>query len=94
VRGYEIAIYCHRKTYRIHYKHWYIPDRSIFTYNVFSVVSNDAPLALRKACELDVELPAMVAISSFNHEIRQAQVLAYLDLLDQRLSHNPQPAWA
>jgi hypothetical protein len=93
VNGYEIAIYCHRKSYRVRYKHWYIPDRRMFTYNVFSVVSNDAPATLRKACELDVELPALVSVRSFSSEIRQAQVMAYLDLLDQRLSSQPKPTW-
>jgi hypothetical protein len=94
VRGYEIAIYCHRKSYRVHYKHWYVPDRSFFTYNVFSVISNDAPIALRKACELDVELPALIPRNNFDEEIRRRQVLAYLDLLEQRLlDFDPVPAW-
>jgi hypothetical protein len=93
IQGYEIAIYCHRKTYRVQYKHWYIPDRWLFTYKVFSVVTNDAPLSLRKACELDLELPSLVSTRSFNSEIRQAQVMAYLDLLDQRLSSHPKPTW-
>lgn len=86
VRGYEIAIYCHRKEYHVIYQRWWIPNRLKVTYNVFSVVSNDAPKALRKACELDVDLPALVHNWNFDNEIRRAQVLAYLDLLEKRMN--------
>lgn len=89
VRGYEIAIYCHRRDYRIQYERWYIPNRMLVTYNVFSVVGIDAPVSLRKACELDVELPALVGGWSFDHEIRSTAVLAYLDMLEARMvSHS------
>jgi hypothetical protein len=86
VRGYELAIYCQRKEYHVKYDRWYIPDRIEVTYNVFSVVSNDAPKALRKACELDVDLPALVHNWNFDNEIRRAQVHAYLDLLEKRMT--------
>ena len=85
IRGYEVAIYCQRKEYSIRYDHWYIRDRTKLTYNVFSVVSNDAPKALRIACELDVDLPALVSNWNFDNEIRRAQVHAYLDLLEKRM---------
>lgn len=85
VRGFEIAIYCHRKVYEVCYARWYVPNRKLVTYHVFSVVSNDAPASLRKACELDVELPALVHRWSFDRHIRHHQVLAYLDLLESRM---------
>lgn len=88
VRGYEVAIYCQRKEYHVKYDRWYIPNRVRVTYNVFSVVTNDAPKALRKACELDVDLPALIHNWNFDNEIRRAQVLAYLDLLERRMSKN------
>ncbi len=86
VRGYEIIIYCQRKEYHVKYVKWYVPDTVHVTYQVFSVVTNDAPKALKKACELDVDLPALVHNWNFNNEIRRAQVLAYLDLLEKRMS--------
>lgn len=86
VRGYEIIIYCQRKQYVVEYERWYVPNRVTTTYQVFSVVTNDAPKALRKACELDVDLPALVHNWNFDNEIRRAQVLAYLDLLEKRMS--------
>jgi hypothetical protein len=88
VRGYEIAIYCHRKEYQIQYARWYVPNRRVVTYSVFSVVSNNAPAALRKACELEIELPALVHNWSFDNDIRRHQVLAYLDLLESRMCAN------
>jgi len=85
IRGFEVAIYCQRKEYSIRYDRWYIRDRTRMTYNVFSVVSNDAPKALRIACELDVDLPALVSNWNFDNEIRRTQVHAYLDLLEKRM---------
>lgn len=88
VRGYEIVIYCQRKEYHVKYDRWYIPDRIEATYNVFSTVTSDAPQALRDACELDVELPALIHDWNFNNVIRRAQVHAYLDLLEARMNKN------
>lgn len=85
VRGYELAIYCQRKEYHVKYDRWYIPNRITVTYNVFSRVTNDAPKALQKACELDVDLPALVHNWNFDNEVRHAQIDAYLDLLEARM---------
>lgn len=85
LRGYEVAIYCQRKEYHIVYQRWYIPNRTRMTYNVFSVVSADAPISLKKACELDVDLPSLINNWHFDNEIRRAQVHAYLDLLEKRM---------
>jgi hypothetical protein len=85
LRGFEVAIYCHRKEYRVLYENWYIPNRTLFSYNVFSVVGKDAPESLRSACELDVELPPLAHHRSFNSAIQRQQVHAYLDLLESRL---------
>lgn len=86
IRGYEVAIYCQRKEYHVVYEKWYIPNNIRRAYNVFSVVSNDAPKALRKACELDVDLPELSHRWNFETEIRRAQVHAYLDMLEKRMA--------
>lgn len=87
VRGYQITIFCQRKEYFVHYHKRYIPNTRRTTYRVFSAVSNDAPAALKKACELDVDLPNFISWSNFDNEIRRAAVHAYLDLLDKHLTN-------
>jgi len=86
VRGFEIAIYCHRREYRVMYNRWYIRNRTLFAYHVFSVVGVGAPDALRKACELDVHLPPLLHRWNFDSVVRRQQVNAYLDLLEHRLA--------
>jgi hypothetical protein len=85
VRGFEIAIYCHRREYHVRYSRWYVPNRTLYSYNVFSVVGHDAPEPLRKACELDVDIPSLVHRWNFDSMIRIRQVNAYLDLLETRI---------
>jgi hypothetical protein len=87
VRGYEIVIYCQRKEYQVKYDRWYIPDRIESTYKMFSVVTNDAPEALKRACELEVELPGLIHSWNFDRKICRAQVHAYLDLLEMRIKN-------
>lgn len=85
VRGYEITIFCHRKEYYVAYDRWCVPNRTLVSYQVFSVVSSDAPQALHKACELDVDFPTLAHPWNFNSELRKQHVQAYLDLLERRL---------
>lgn len=54
-------------------------------YRVFSVVSQDAPDSLKKACELDIDIPALLPHAVSDHGHRQAAVNAYLDILIERL---------
>ena len=85
VCGYEVTIHCHRKKYCIKYDRWFIPNRTVMTYNVFSMVSREAPQALRKACELDIDLPELIHRWNFDSETRKEQVNEYLDLLEKRV---------
>ncbi len=85
IRGYQIEIHCHRKEYHVKYERWYIPNRILRTYKVFSTVGSEAPAALRKACELDVDLPPLVRHCNFDDVVKHVQVLAYLDLLERRM---------
>jgi hypothetical protein len=86
VRGYKITIFCQRKEYLVQYHKRFIPNTRRTTYRVFSAVTNDAPEALKKACELDVDLPNFISAGNFDNEIRRAVVHAYLDLLDKQLT--------
>lgn len=85
VKGYELTIFCQRRRYRVRYAKWYIPNRIETVYRVFSVVTHEAPDALKKACELDAHLPELISNWNFDNEIRRSQVLAYLDLLEKRM---------
>lgn len=87
VAGYTLEIYCQRKHYRRSYDKWFIPNKDHMAYRVFSVVSADAPDSLKKACELDVDIPALLPPAIDDHAHRQAVVNAYLDLLIERLGH-------
>ncbi len=85
VKGYQLTIFCQRRRYHTKFDKWYIPDQIETVYRVFSVVTADAPDALKKACELDVNLPELISNWNFDNEIRRSQVLAYLDLLEKRM---------
>jgi hypothetical protein len=85
VAGYKLEIYCQRKHYRRSYDKWFIPNKDHMAYRVFSVVSQDAPDSLKKACELDIDIPALLPLAIDDHGHRQAAVNAYLDILIARL---------
>lgn len=85
VRGYQLTIFCQRKEYRVRYDKWYVPNYSRYVYRVTSLVTNDAPKALKTACELDVDLPAFVGGCNFNTVVFKSVVNAYLDLLEVRI---------
>lgn len=86
VRGYELTIFIQRKEYVVKYDRWYIPNTKHHTYRVMSLVTNDAPEALKKACELDVDLPGFIHPFNFKDEIRRSVVRAYIDMLILRLA--------
>jgi hypothetical protein len=85
VAGYEIRLYCQKKTYRREYHWWCIPNREYATYRVFSIVSPDAPTALRKACELEIDLPQMIPSLVSQSYQKQVAIQAYLDILMERI---------
>lgn len=85
VSGYRLEIYCQKKHYRRHYDKWFIPNEDHVAYRVFSVVSQDAPLGLKKACELDVDIPALLPPAAPDAVQRRAVIDAYLDILIERL---------
>lgn len=85
VRGYQLTIFCQRREYLVKYDKWYIPNYRRYTYRVMSVVTNDAPPVLKKACELDIDLPCFVSHFHFNEILVKSAVHAYLDLLEKRV---------
>lgn len=89
--GYEINIYCHRRHLRRVYAKPYVPDKDFILYRVISVVSYDAPEAIRRACELDTELPALLPFFVPEDMQKMAAVSAYLDLVIERIVQNIYP---
>lgn len=85
IRGYQLTIFCQRREYQVSYDKWYVPNHKRYTYCVTSLVTNDAPDALKVACELDIDLPAFVSHYNFEQVIFSSVVNAYLDLLEKRL---------
>lgn len=86
VKGYELTIFCQRRRYVVCYDRWWVPNRTRVLYRVYSVVTHDAPLSLKKACELDVHLPELISNWNFDNEVRRSQILAYLDLLEKKMA--------
>lgn len=85
ISGYSIQIFCQRKHYRRYYDNWFIPNQDHIAYHVYSVVSSDAPDVLKQACELDLDIPALLPSAVSDEGQREEAVKAYLDLLIERL---------
>jgi len=83
--GYTIEIFCQRRHYRRYYDNWFVPNKDHIAYHVFSVVSSDAPTVLKQACELDLDIPALLPSFVPDEGQREEVVHAYLDLLIHRL---------
>jgi hypothetical protein len=83
--GYQLTIFCQRKEYLVKYDRWFIPNKSINTYRVMSLAVGDVPCAIRKACELDVDLPQFVTTVAPEPYIAKTMINAYLDLLQAKL---------
>lgn len=85
VTGYQIKIFCSKVRYRKQYTRWYVPTSNIDLYHVYSVVSHDAPPALKAACALEITIPPPHP-EFFNTEYQKdAAIEWYLDLLIQRM---------
>jgi hypothetical protein len=85
VSGYTIEIFCQRRQYRRSYVKWFIPDKDHISYHVYSRVSPEAPAILQQACELDLDIPALLPAFVPDSGQREEVVRAYLDILIQRL---------
>lgn len=85
IGGYQITIYCHKRTYRQEYALWYIPGKDYASYSVSATVSHDAPARLKKACELEVSFPAFFNDLVDDRTQKKIAINAYLDLLNQRM---------
>lgn len=90
VSGYEVRIYCQKKQYKRSYDNRFIPDKYMTVYNVFSVVSSDAPEKLRDACELEADIPCQLSSFIDDDGQKDAAIQAYLDLLAHRLNSMPE----
>lgn len=86
IAGYEIRLYCQKKRYIRQYLWLRLPSLHYCTFRVFGRVTADAPEALRRACELDVDLPLLTPHFISESVQKEMAVRAYLDLLIERLS--------
>lgn len=89
IYGYELQIFCQKRHFRRSYDKWFIPNENHIAYRVFSIVSNNAPAKLKKACELDIVIPQLMNDGIDERRQRQAAIDAYLDILAQSLVSPP-----
>jgi hypothetical protein len=93
ISGFQIRIYCQKRLFWRQYHCKLIPDKYMTTYRIFSVVSSDAPMILREACELDIDIPSQLTPFIDDDGQKDAAISAYLDLLQLRLkSADTKPA--
>jgi len=85
VTGYRIKIFCSKVRYRKQYSRWYVPASNIDLYHVYSVVSPDAPAALKQACSLEITIPPPHPEFLNTEFQKDAAIEWYLDLLIQRI---------
>jgi hypothetical protein len=83
---YEIHIYCHRKQYCRIYRRWSWFNRTYVLYNVFSVITGNAPKDIVEACKIEVHIPAQLPSFVEDAFQRRSAVNAYLDLVIARLA--------
>lgn len=94
IANYEIRLYCQQMRYVREYLRWIFPRQSYSTFRVFSRVTQDAPGSLKRACELEIDLPRMVPRFLSEAKQKEAAIQAYLDILLQTLrdsSHTYRP---
>lgn len=85
VTGYKITIYCSKMRIEKKHSRWYIPITNIDLYHLYSVVSPDAPQALKDACALELRIPAPLPEFLSTEFQKDAAIECYLDLLIQRM---------
>lgn len=81
IAGYEVHLYCQQMRYVRNYLNEWAPSKAYYTFRVFSRTSHDAPRSLKKACELEVDLPRMLPCFMGEGAQRHAAIQAYLDIL-------------
>lgn len=86
ITGYRVQIFCKKRIYRKRYSRWFIPPTDLVMYDIYSVVSCDAPESLKKACTLEITIPRPRPFFFDESAQRNAAIEWYLDLLIQRVS--------
>lgn len=86
--GYTVVVYCQKKQVYHDFDRWFIPNRIMNQYRVFSVTSADAPHALQDACQLELETDSMFPNTPNDMVQKEIAIKRYLDLLLLRLSSN------
>lgn len=85
IMGYEICVYCQRTRFLTQYDSRIVPKRQHRIYRVFSTVSSDAPMAVRRACELEMSFPPFYPGNVDDEAQAKAAIDAYLDILAERV---------
>jgi hypothetical protein len=86
VSGYQIQVFCRKKSYRKKYARWFVPPTDLVMYHVYSIISHDAPESLKKACALEITIPRPRPEFLDDEYQKDAAIEWYLDLLIQKMS--------
>ncbi|EKD22631.1 MAG: hypothetical protein ACD_84C00031G0002 [uncultured bacterium] len=85
ILGHEIEICCQKKHYRRQYDKWFISDKDVIVYRVFSITSSNMPEAIKKLFRLDLDIPAFLPVGMCEDTQQHTVINAYVDILLDRL---------
>lgn len=89
VRGFQLSVYCQKRHYARTYRRFFVPTRHHVLYRVTGTVSNDAPEALKRACENTTVHICSCTHWAVDEEFQEQQAMkAYLDLLVAYMQRN------
>jgi hypothetical protein len=91
--GYEITIYCQKRHYHLQYEDWFIPNRNLYMYEVYGLVSNDAPEVLKAACQDHVCIPELLPNVVPEDCQEKEAIQAFLDIVINRMGVHDMSLW-
>jgi hypothetical protein len=81
----KLKIYCQKKQYRRRYDKWFIPDYSKSIYHLYSVISDNANVDIKNACDFSIDLPSLLPEFVDIKYQETSCTHAYLDIAIARL---------
>lgn len=79
--GYELSVFCRKKHYTRIYERFFVPAGHHVIYQITATASNDAPQALKDACELELSISSSTHWTVDEDFQERLAVQAYLDLV-------------
>lgn len=83
--GYTVVVYCQKKQIYQEFDNWFIPNRIMNQYRIFSVPSENAPQVLQEACLLELETDSVFPNILNDKGQKEIAINEYFNLLIKRL---------